>query len=66
MRKEISFYSKAFGKQLSGSYTVERGILTVYCADGRKKKAQARTVGVRGPEYLVRRILVDLQRAKAD
>ena len=60
MRKEFSFYSAALKKQLSGSYVVERGILTVKSDSGRTKKTQARTCGVRGPEYLARQMLTEL------
>jgi hypothetical protein len=64
MRQEISFYSEALGKHLSGSYLVEGGILTVFCDDSRKKETQARASGERGPEYLARQMLIELEREK--
>ena len=65
MRKVISFYSTALGKQISGSYTDERGILTVESADGRTKKTELGE-GVRDPEYLARQMLIELEREKPD
>ena len=63
MRRVISFYSRALGKQISGSYTDEQGILTVDSADGRTKKTELGE-SVREPEYLVRQILIELEREK--
>jgi hypothetical protein len=64
MRQEISFYSEALGKRLSGSYLIEGGILTVFCDDGRKMETQARESGEGGPEYLARQMLIELEREK--
>ena len=63
VRRVTSFYSRALGKQISGSYTDEQGILTVYSADGRTKKTELGE-SVREPEYLVRQILIELEREK--
>ncbi len=65
MRKVISFYSTALGKQISGSYTDEGGILTVDSAEGRTKKTELGD-GVRDPEYLARQMLIELEREKPD
>ena len=65
VRRVISFYSRALGKQISGSYTDEQGILTVDSADGRTKKTELGE-GVRDPEYLARQILIELEREKPD
>ena len=65
VRKVISFYSTALGKQISGSYTDERGILTVDSADGRTKKTELGD-GVRDPEYLARQMLIELEHEKRD
>ena len=65
VKKVICFYSTALGKQISGSYTDEQGILTVDSADGRTKKTELGE-SVREPEYLVRQILIELEREKPD
>jgi hypothetical protein len=62
MRKQISFYSEALGKQLHGSYTVEQGTLTVYSED-RTKKIQVGT-SVKEPEYLARQMLIEIERER--
>jgi hypothetical protein len=61
VRRVTSFYSRALGKQISGSYTDELGILTVESADGRTKKTELGE-SVTDPEYLVRQILIELER----
>ena len=62
MKKDISFYSEALGKELHGSYTLEQGTLTVYSED-REKQIQAGT-SAKDPEYLARQMLIEIERER--
>jgi hypothetical protein len=63
MTQKLSFYSEALGKQLTGSYTVEGGILTVFCDNGSKIETEARATSI-SPEYLARQMLIELEHEK--
>lgn len=64
MMKKLSFYSRALRKQLYGSYSIKRGVLTVQSAD-RTKKMEVQT-SVRKPNYLARQILIEIESAIID
>jgi len=62
MKKDISFYSEALGKEVHGSYTLEQGTLTVYSED-REKQIQVGT-SAKDPEYLARQMLIEIERER--
>ena len=59
VRREISFYSYSLKKQISGSYSVENGMVTVHSLHGQKSTQ----VGGHAfkEELLARRLLIELE-----
>jgi hypothetical protein len=63
VEKQISFYSKRLGKQISGVYSISGRMLIVTSSDGRQKTAP---LGGINTEVLARLILIDLEAAKSE
>ena len=66
MTQKLMFFSEALGRQLTGSYTVKGGILSVFSDNGGKRETQARDSGERGSEYLARQMLIEIERERPD
>jgi hypothetical protein len=58
MQKDISFYSERLGRQITGTWSLFGGKLTVTACDGRQKTT---LLGDSSPESLARLMLVELE-----
>jgi hypothetical protein len=61
MAKEIKISFPSGGKLVTGSFKVDRRLITVTAPDGRQKAAQ---LGASPPETLARLMLLELEREK--